>query len=281
MNKGAILVAQRDVDQRNSRFWDELCGSHLATYLGITDSSPTSLKRFDNWFLAFYYYVFLHVPFADLRDKDVLEVGLGYGTISQRLAESGCRYRGLDIARGPVEMVNLRLQQAGLEGEAICGSILNAPFADDSFDYIVVIGCLHHTGDMARSIAECRRILRPGGTMMAMVYYAYSYRRFVLARRETLRYFFGELAGYRGVVDSMSDRERAAYDANAQGEGAPHTDFISMKSLRYLCREFSSIKMRRENIDQAPPFRKRTRTELLKTLWPQICGLEIYATAVK
>jgi hypothetical protein len=114
-----------------------------------------------------------------------------------------------------------------------------------------------------------------------MLYYAYSYRRFYQARGETIRYFLRELGGHRGVVAGSKERERAAYDANTKGQGAPYTDFISMKSLRHLCRDFSSIKMRRENIDQAPPFQKRTRTELLKTPWPQIWGLEIYATAVK
>jgi SAM-dependent methyltransferase len=252
-----------------------------ATYLGITDSSPASLRRFDNWFFAFYPYLFLHVPFAEMRGKDVLEIGLGYGSISQLLAESGCRYRGLDIAPGSVDIVNLRMRQASLDGEAVTGNILNAPFEDNSFDYVVTIGCLHHTGDIERSIAECRRVLRPGGTLVMMLYYAYSYRRFYQARGETVRYFFRELGGYRGVVRGIKEHERAAYDTSANGEAAPHTDFISMKSLRYLCRDFRSITMRLENIEQAPPFRKRTRPELLKTRWAQICGLEIYATAVK
>jgi 2-polyprenyl-3-methyl-5-hydroxy-6-metoxy-1,4-benzoquinol methylase len=58
----------------------------------------------------------------------VLEVGLGYGTVSQRIAESGARYRGLDIAGGPISMVNDRLRQANLPDFAQQGSILAAPF---------------------------------------------------------------------------------------------------------------------------------------------------------
>jgi len=272
---------QEIVDRENSSFWNELCGTHLAVKLGVTDASPASLQRFDDWFFAFYPYVFRHIPLAEMRDKDVLEVGLGYGSVSQLLAQTGCRYRGLDIAEGPVGMANLRLRRAGLGETATRGSILKAPFEDQSFDYVVTIGCLHHTGDVAAGIAECRRLLRPGGALIVMLYYAYSYRRFVRAPIATIRYFLQELSGYRGVVDGRKERHRSAYDTNVSGAAAPHTDFISMKSLRHLCRDFSSLTMRRENIDRAMPFLWRTRDEFLRTRWPQRWGLEIYATAVR
>ena len=115
-----------------------------------------------------------------------------------------------------------------------------------------------------------------------MVYYAYSYRRFYLARRETTRYAFREILGYRGVVEARTDKERMAYDANTAGEAAPHTDFISRRSLRHLCGGFSRFSAQAENIDTGVPFEKSgSRRELLKTLWPRFCGLDLYATATK
>ncbi|MGH8636936.1 MAG: class I SAM-dependent methyltransferase [Burkholderiales bacterium] len=249
--------------------------------LGIQDASPASLKRFDDWYFAYYPYLFVHIPFYEWNGKDVLEVGLGYGTVSQRLAEWGARYRGLDIAAGPAGIVNQRLRQAGLPGEAIVGSILDAPFDDASFDHIVAIGCLHHTGDMQRAIDECYRLLRPGGSLVFMVYYAYSYRRFMQARGETIRYGLRELFGYRGVVGNSRSVERAAYDSNKEGDAAPHTDWISARSLRYLCRHFTSLTARTENIAQEPPFQDRSRYDLLLTRWPNRFGLDLYGHAVK
>jgi SAM-dependent methyltransferase len=266
----------------NASFWNELCGTSFAKSLGVTDDSPASLKRFDDWYFAFYPYLFVHIPFEAMKDKDVLEIGLGYGSVSQRIAEVGARYRGLDIAPGPIWMANRRLQQAGLSGHAGQGSILEPDFADESFDIIVAIGCLHHTGDLQRAIHECHRILRPGGKLVFMVYYAYSYRRFYQARGGTIRYAIRELFGHRGVVEARAERERAAYDANSAGEAAPHTDFISGRSLRRLCQKFSSFSAQTENIDNGTPFEKAApRRELLKTLWPRLCGLDLYATAVK
>ena len=270
------------VSDRNMAFWDELCGTSLAKSIGVADASSASLKKFDDWYFAYYPYLFDHIPFGEMRDRDVLEIGLGYGTVSQRIAEAGACYEGLDIASNPVTMVNHRLRQAGLPGKARQGSILAAPFPDEAFDFVVTIGCLHHTGDMEKAIEECRRVLRTGGKLVFMVYYAYSYRRFYESPFETFKYLLRELRGYRGVVGHSAAHERAAYDANYSGEAAPHVDWISVRSLRHLCRKFASFSARTENIDNGPPFeRSAPRAELLKTRYPQWFGLDVYATAVK
>jgi 2-polyprenyl-3-methyl-5-hydroxy-6-metoxy-1,4-benzoquinol methylase len=76
----------------------------------------------------FYPYLFNHIPFGELQNKYVLEVGLGYGTVSKRLAESEVNYHGFDIAAGSVNMVNHRLQQNGLDVRAVQGSISELSF---------------------------------------------------------------------------------------------------------------------------------------------------------
>ena len=274
-------MSQEHVSTKNAEFWNELCGSHLAKSLGITDSSKESLKKFDDWYFDFYPYLFDHIPFERLKNRDVLEIGLGYGTVSQRLAEAGARYTGLDIAAGPVSMVNHRLAQAGLPGSAIQGSILAPEFSPASFDSIVAIGCLHHTGNLKLAIEQCWSLLRPGGSLIFMVYYAYSYRRFRMAPRSTILNLRKEWTGYRGVVGGSAARERAAYDTGSGGEAAPHTDWISVRSLQHLCGKFSGFSARIENIDQEFPFLFARRSALLKTPLPRIIGLDIYAKATK
>lgn len=272
---------QSTISARNSEFWDELCGSALARSLGVTDSSKESLKRFDDWYFDFYPYLFHHIPFARLQGRRVLEIGLGYGTVSQRLAEGGAIYTGLDIAPGPVAMVNHRLAQCGLPGHAYLGSILDPQFPAESFEHVVAIGCLHHTGNLKLAIEQCHRLLQPGGSLIFMVYYAYSYRRFRMNPGSSLQSMLRELAGFRGVIGTSTEDERAAYDVGSEGLAAPHTDWISIRSLRSFCRNFSSFTAKIENIDQERPFQSRSRAELLKTFWPRILGLDLYATAIK
>src|SRR5579862_4718273 len=125
------------LDAANIAYWDELCGSRLARSLGISDASAESLDKFDHWYFDFYPYLLEEIPVAEFAGRDVLEIGLGYGSLSQKIAQGGARYFGLDIAPGPVEMVRHRLHQTGLSGDVKQGSILDPPFPDDSFDRIV------------------------------------------------------------------------------------------------------------------------------------------------
>lgn len=274
MNKSSISSA-------NESFWNELCGTQLAKVIGITDSSSASLKKFDDWYFDFYPYLFNHIPFGELQNKDVLEVGLGYGTVSQRLAESGANYHGLDIAAGPVNMVNHRLQQNSLAGRAVLGSILESPFQPNSFDAIIAIGCLHHTGDLKKAIDHCYSLLREGGQLIFMVYYAYSYRRWIQSPSVTFNYAARELKGLRDVVGQSKSRDRAAYDKNSSGDGAPHTDWISKKSLAKLCSNFSQFQPTIENIDRERPFIFWSRETLLATRMPNVIGLDLYVRCQK
>jgi hypothetical protein len=49
------------VDTSNIAFWNELCGTTDAKRLGITDNSAPNLKKFDDWYFAFYPYLLDHI----------------------------------------------------------------------------------------------------------------------------------------------------------------------------------------------------------------------------
>src|SRR5688572_16592594 len=103
------------LDRANAEFWNELCGTTLARSLGIVDRSAASLRRFDDAYLDLYPYLLDYVQPERLAGGSVLEVGLGYGTLGQKLAEAGARYIGLDLATGPVTMMAHRLKLGGLD----------------------------------------------------------------------------------------------------------------------------------------------------------------------
>lgn len=270
------ITSQDEIDAQNAAFWNELCGTQMAKQLGVTDSSTASLKKFDDWYFAFYPYLAKHIPFHDMQGKSVLEVGLGYGTVSQRLAESGADYTGLDIAAGPPAMVRHRLAQNNLPGTAVEGSILNAPFEDARFDWVVAIGCFHHTGDFKRALAESYRMLKPGGKAMVMVYFAYSYRRWLSAPRSTLAQFLNDKFGLTLADRGHNQRERALYDASTvDGRGAPETEFFSASEIRRLTTHWHRSSFCLENIGQDGPFRKVPRPIANKFFGPTM-GLDIY-----
>lgn len=269
-----------ELNEANAAFWDEMCGSQLAQMLGITDHSPESLKRFDDWYFEFYPYLERHIPFGEMRGKAVLEVGLGYGTVAQKIAQSGALYQGLDVASGPVGLVNHRLQSNGLLGNARQGSVLAAPFANEAFDYVVAIGCYHHTGDVQRAVDESFRMLKPGGRLIFMVYYAYSYRRWLSAPMATLACLARERISLQWKP-RQAPRERGAYDVNLAGDAAPITDFLSRHRLAQICRSFSRTRCTLENASPEGIFHRFERNTLINGPLARLAGLDIYVSAWK
>jgi SAM-dependent methyltransferase len=249
------------LDQRNAAFWDELCGSALARQVGIEDDSAESLARFDAAYMGHYPYLPGYLP-ERFDGAEVLEIGLGYGTLSAELMRRGAGYHGADIAAGPVEMVRHRMRLAGLPGaeqRVIQASALELPHADGSFDWVFTIGCLHHTGDTPRAVAEVQRVLRPGGTAVVMLYNKHSLRQLLKARKRS------------------HDQVAAMYDTNAAGDAAPHVDYSSKRDVRRMFGGFSHVDIDVRNFDNT---RFIPRERLLGNL-DRLLGLDLYITARK
>jgi SAM-dependent methyltransferase len=270
---------QHTIDEGNRGFWNELCGTGLARELGITEITPESLARFDDAYMGSYPYLERYLDDLPVEGRKVLEIGLGYGTVGQILAERGARYHAADIAEGPVAMMRDRLRQRGLldDGSVLQASALELPWEDGTFDVVVSIGCLHHTGDLPRAVSEVHRVLVPGGLAFVMLYNARSFRQIVVVRRERLR----EVLARR----NSAERVRAIYDVNAAGEAAPHTDFVSRGDVRRLFGAFSDVKIDSQNFDAlTPTLAGRTLTiprERLLGNVGRIMGLDLYIHARK
>jgi SAM-dependent methyltransferase len=263
-------MTQVELDRQNSAFWSELCGSGLARSVGITGDEPDALERFDAHYFGFYPYLKGYVDRFDLAGRDVLEIGLGYGTLGQYIAERGAVYHGLDIAPTPVEMMRHRLRLLRLDGDERMrqGSALEMPWPHAVFDAVYSIGCLHHTGGLDRAVREVGRVLRPGGKAVVMLYNRHSARRLIARARGADR----------------SDAEiRRTYDSNVEGEPAPHTDFTSRREARRLFDGFSRVEITQENFDDVS-FRGRVRVSrdrILRTPLPRLLGLDLYIVAEK
>ena len=268
------------LDRANAEFWDELCGSTFARHLGIRDHSAASLRQFDQAYLDLYPYLLERVPVSTMAGARVLEVGLGYGTLGQKIVEAGANYTGLDVARGPVALLNNRLRLQGLPGHAMQGSMLDCPIADETVDIVVSIGCFHHTGSVQRCIEETWRVLRSGGRAYFMVYNAFSYRQWLKWPMRTLQSALGSAGS--GTEATASAAQRKAYDANVAGVAAPETVFVSRSQLRHMLRRFAECRFWLENCDDVS-FHGRVmlpRRRLLTSVG-RIVGLDVYVAARK
>ncbi len=272
--------SQTQLNEANARFWNELCGTALAQSLGVVDHSPQSLQRFDDAYFAIYPYLLPIVAPEKMARKAVLEIGLGYGSLSQKLAEAGAIYTGMDIANGPVQMVNDRLRLAGLDGRAIVGNALAMPFPDESLDALVSIGCFHHTGNVQKCLDETYRILKPAGTCVVMLYNKFSFRQWRRRPFATLREKIRDRFGGDRRLDA--DTLRGEYDAHVDGTAAPEVTLHSIRELRRRFGRFQHVEIRKQNCDPLFLTRERyiPRERLLGTLGRWL-GLDLYIRAIK
>lgn len=101
----------------------------------------------------------------------VVDVGARDARHSIRLVrEHGLRAIALDPVPLHAELARAAIAEAGLtdEIEVVEGAIESLPFDDASADWIWCRDVLVHV-DARRGLAECARVLRPGGAMVAYV----------------------------------------------------------------------------------------------------------------
>jgi ubiquinone/menaquinone biosynthesis C-methylase UbiE len=99
---------------------------------------------------------------AERKPRDVLEVGCGRGELAERIwQELSAHVVALDQSARMVELTAAR----GVE--AVVGDVVDLPFGERSFDCTVAAWMLYHASDLARALAELRRVLRPDGRLVA------------------------------------------------------------------------------------------------------------------
>jgi SAM-dependent methyltransferase len=110
--------------------------------------------------------------------RDVLEIGVGAGTDHVQWARAGARLTGIDLTEEGIALARERLGLEGLQSELHVADAEALPFEDSSFDIVYSYGVLHHSPDTRRCLAEVRRVLRPGGQALIMVYNLHSFAAF-------------------------------------------------------------------------------------------------------
>jgi SAM-dependent methyltransferase len=98
---------------------------------------------------------------GDTNDRDCLDLGSDNGVISYLLRARGGRWTSADLSEKAVASIR---SLVGSSVYRIDGRRM--PFADASFDLVVVIDLLEHVRDDAACVSEIARILRPGGDLV-------------------------------------------------------------------------------------------------------------------
>jgi len=101
----------------------------------------------------------------DVKEKKVLEVGVGWGGFAFHMAGRGARVVGIEPTEIDLKTVRNDNRLNGIE--FLVGSGLDLPFEDKFFDYIFAWEVLEHipSGTENTFFAEAFRCLKPGGVI--------------------------------------------------------------------------------------------------------------------
>jgi SAM-dependent methyltransferase len=172
-----------------------------------------------------------HIPevvdFARWAGKDVLEAGCGMATDGLQFARAGAAYTGCDLSQDALALARRRFDREQLSGRFVHGSVTELPFVDESFDLVYSHGVIHHVPDTERAVREFRRVLRPGGVALVMLYH-----------RRSLNYAFTIMVVRRALAVSLLVPGLISVLTRVTGETPDllhkHRSLMRFHGLRYL-----------------------------------------------
>lgn len=135
------------------------------------------------------------IPFEQLANLDVLEIGVGQGSHAGLIAPRAKSFTGIDLTEPAVESTRKRMELIRVKTARIMQmDAEEMTFPDASFDYIWTWGVVHHSADTRRILEQMHRVLRPGGRANVMVYHRSIWKYYVfdgfLKRVQQGRAFF-------------------------------------------------------------------------------------------
>lgn len=152
--------------------------------------------------------------FATFAGKLVLDLGCGAGIDSAEFARNGASVVSADLTSTATRLTRDLLREAGFSSPVLQAEATSLPFKSGSFDCVYCFGVLHHIPDARKAVAEINRVLKPGGSVMVMLYH-----------KDSLLYAYS-IVYLRGIKERLLDRlslDEILSRYSERREGCPYT----------------------------------------------------------
>lgn len=108
--------------------------------------------------------------FLNVSGKKILEIGAANCWVTAALAQNNycvaldiltCLPKGLEAGRVFIKKRNIFF-------ERVAADMINLPFKNSSFDYVIISSSLHHSSDIRKTLQQINGILKPGGCLVIL-----------------------------------------------------------------------------------------------------------------
>ena len=124
-----------------------------------------------------------------VRHKQVLELATGTGLIAKHIVRSADHIEATDASQEMIKQAKQGVQSIKLHFSV--QDMFHLPYADQSFDVVIVSNALHIVPEPERALAEIRRVLKEDGILVAPTF-THAGNDF----RGNVKAFFMKLAGF-------------------------------------------------------------------------------------
>lgn len=190
--------------------------------------------------------VAFYLQFASLdelfKDKQVLDIGCGAAGKTLFYASCGVEHiTGMDIVAHYEDEANGLAQQLGYADKFtfVLGDAASTPFADNSFDTIIMNDAMEHVDQPEAVLCECLRILRPKGRIyINFPPYDHPYGAHLsdAIGMPWVHRFFSEktlIDGYKELVADLPDgQSRIDFRISERADGTEYFSYINHMSIR-------------------------------------------------
>lgn len=156
----------------STSLWEQVWGEHLHHgYYGDRGDRPVERRQAQiDLIEKLLHWVETCDNAAPLNpNTQLLDVGCGVGGSSLHLWNKyQTRATGITLSPYQANRAGERAREAKANGSLgfLVADALQVPFADNSFDWVWSLESGEHMPDKTRFLAECYRLLKPGGTLM-------------------------------------------------------------------------------------------------------------------
>jgi SAM-dependent methyltransferase len=120
--------------------------------------------------------------FESWKNKSVLEIGCGLGTVAINFVKNGADYTGVELSEESLKLTKKRFQVYGCNGNFYSGNAeeLSAFLPEKKFDLVYSFGVIHHSPNPRKILEEAKLYMHDESIIKVMIYAKNSWKNIMI-----------------------------------------------------------------------------------------------------